>query len=200
MAKLLSDYIKLYDRTLSPERCQTLIDRFEAAPELHERKAEDGAFSFVQLSVSRHWKDVEVEVGQIFISCIRHYWKALEIGPYWPAKPVSEELRLKRYMPDGRDSFPPHVDVMDDSNARRLVTAILYLNDPGGGETVFPGLEICVPPRPDGWWCFRPCGFFPMPGCRRSTARNTSCTPISGIRHAFDRFQGADLRLLWHVD
>ena len=94
MAKLLSDYIKVYERTLSPERCQALIERFEAAPDLHERKAEDGSYSFMQLSVSRHWKDVEAEIGQIIIGCIRQYWKSLEIGPYWPSKPVSEELRL----------------------------------------------------------------------------------------------------------
>jgi prolyl 4-hydroxylase len=164
LAKLLSDYIKIYERTLSPERCQALIDRFEAAPELHERKVEDGSYSFMQLSVSRHWKDVEAEIGQIIIGCIRQYWKSLEIGPFWPAKPVSEELRLKRYLPDGRDSFPPHVDVMDDSNSRRLVTAILYLNDPGGGETVFPDLDISVPPAAGRLAVFPPLWLFPHAG------------------------------------
>src|SRR5579863_7252432 len=97
LGKLLSDYIKVYERTLSPERCQALIERFEAAPGLHERKSAEGSYSFVQLSVSRHWKDVEVEVGKIIIACLGDYWKSLEIGPYWPTKPVSEELRLKRY-------------------------------------------------------------------------------------------------------
>lgn len=164
MAKLLSDYIKVYDSTLSPERCQALIERFEAAPELHERKVEEDSYSFLQLSVSRHWKDVEVEVGKIIIDCLRHYWKALEIGPYWPAKPVSEELRLKRYLPDGHDSFPPHVDVMDDGDSRRLITAILYLNDPGGGETVFPGLDVRVPPAAGRLAVFPPLWLFPHAG------------------------------------
>ena len=164
LAKLLSDYIKVYERTLSPERCQALIERFEAAPGLHERKSAEGSYSFVQLSVSRHWKDVEVEVGKVIIACLGDYWKSLEIGPYWPTKPVSEELRLKRYLPDGRDSFPPHVDVMDDSNSRRFMTAILYLNDPGGGETVFPGIGVRVPPAAGRLAVFPPLWLFPHAG------------------------------------
>jgi hypothetical protein len=62
LGKSLSDYIKVYEHTLSPERCQALIERFEAAPGLHERKSAEGSCSFVQLSVSRHWKDVEVSL------------------------------------------------------------------------------------------------------------------------------------------
>ena len=164
MAKTLSDYIKVYDGTLPPEQCQALIERFEAAPELHERKMAEGSYSFMQLSVSRHWKDVEATAGRTIVTCLRQYWQALEIGPYWPGKPMSEELRLKRYLPDGRDSFPPHVDVMDENHARRFVTAILYLNDPGGGETVFPGLEMAVAPAPGRMVVFPPLWMFPHAG------------------------------------
>ena len=164
MAKLLSDYIKVYEHTLSPERCQALIEKFEASPELHERKTAERSYSFVQLSVSRHWKDVEAEIGKIFITCLGHYWKSLEIGPYWPQKPVSEELRLKRYLPDGRDSFPPHVDVMDDANSRRFITAILYLNESGGGETVFPDLDVSVPPVAGRLVVFPPLWLYPHAG------------------------------------
>jgi hypothetical protein len=135
LAKLLSDYVKAYERALSPEQCQALIDKFEADSALHQRKQAEGSYSYVQL-----------------------------IGSYWPAKPQAEEIRLKRYMPDGRDNFPAHVDVMDDADSRRFVTAILYLNDPGGGETIFPGLDVRVPPVPGRLVVFPPLWLFPHAG------------------------------------
>ena len=45
---------------------------------------------------------------------------------------------MKRYLPNGRDFFPLHVDVMGQVAARRFMTAFIYLNAPAGGETVFP--------------------------------------------------------------
>lgn len=51
---------------------------------------------------------------------------------------------MKCYLPNGRDFFPPHVDVMSQEAARRFMTAVIYLNSPAGGETVFPNLDISV--------------------------------------------------------
>lgn len=164
MATLLSDYVKAYEKTLSPEQCQALIERFEAAANLHERKQAEAAYSFVQLSVTRHWPDVEAQVARVMMTCLQQYWQALNIGSYWPAKPAAEEIRMKRYMPDGRDCFPPHVDVMDDADSRRFVTAILYLNDPGGGETTFPSLGISVAPEAGRLVVFPPLWLFPHAG------------------------------------
>ncbi len=164
MAKLLSDYVKAYDGTLSSEQCQALIDRFEAAPHLHESKQAVNSYSFVQLSVSRHWPDVEAQTGRIFLTCLQQYRQSLAIGSYWPDNPASEEIRLKRYLPDGRDGFPPHVDAMDEFTAKRFITAILYLNDPGGGETIFPGLDVSVTPAPGRVVVFPPLWIFPHAG------------------------------------
>ena len=164
MAKLLSDYVKAYDGKLSPEQCQALIDRFEAAPELHERKQMDKAYSFVQLNVSRHWPDVEAQTARIFMTCLKQYWQELGIGAHWPTSPVSEDIRMKRYLPDGRDSFPTHVDAMDDNTSRRFITAILYLNDPGGGETIFPDMEVRIVPAPGRVSVFPPLWVFPHAG------------------------------------
>jgi hypothetical protein len=118
----------------------------------------------MQLSVSRHWPDVEAQVARIMMTCLRQYWQALEIGSYWPEKPLAEEIRMKRYLPDGRDAFPAHVDVMDDADSRRFITAILYLNDSGGGETVFPGLDVRVAPVPGRLVVFPPLWTFPHAG------------------------------------
>jgi prolyl 4-hydroxylase len=164
LAKLLSDYVKAYENTLSLQRCQALIDDFEASTALHERKQADHFYNFVELNVSRHWKNVEAEIARIFLIGIRQYCQSLAIGPQWPAKPMAEEIRIQRYLPDGQESFPPHVDVMDDVDARRFITAILYLNDPKGGETIFPGLDLRITPAPGRLALFPPLWLFPHAG------------------------------------
>jgi prolyl 4-hydroxylase len=164
VARLLSDYVKVYEKTLSPEKCQALISRFEAAAPLHEQTPAERAFRFVELNVSRHWPDAEAHIQGIMMSHIERYWEELGVGPYWPKRVDAEKLRLKRYLPDGRDRFPPHVDVMTSAESRRFLTAILYLNEPGGGETIFPGLDISVSPAPGRMVIFPPLWLFPHAG------------------------------------
>jgi hypothetical protein len=47
-----------------------------------------------------------------------------------------ENIRIQRYVPNGAESFPPHVDVYNSAAAARFMTVIIYLNAPQGGETV----------------------------------------------------------------
>ena len=164
MTRGLADYVRVYDGTLPPAACRALIDRFEADAACHERTPADKAFRFVELNVSRHWPTVETEVFGIMMAHIQRYWSALEIGPAWPGKVDVERLRLKRYLPGGGDRFPPHVDVMTSEESRRFLTAILYLNEPGGGETVFPDLGLTVTPAPGRMVIFPPLWLFAHAG------------------------------------
>lgn len=164
MAKSLSDYVKVFDGTLAPARCAELIDRFEAASALHEATPAERAFRFTELNVSRHWPEVESETFATMMACIRHYWEMLEVGPSWPRNVDAERIRLKRYLPGGEDKFPTHVDVMTAAESRRFLTAILYLNDPGGGETLFPTLDLTVTPAPGRMVVFPPLWLFPHAG------------------------------------
>jgi prolyl 4-hydroxylase len=164
LTKTLSDYVKVFDDTLSPARCRELIERFEASPALHEQTPADKPFRFLELNVSRHWPEVESETFAVMMACFQRYWEKLEVGPFWPRQVDAEKIRLKRYLPGGQDRFPPHVDVMRAEESRRFMTAILYLNDPGGGETLFPGLDLTVTPAPGRMLVFPPLWLFPHAG------------------------------------
>ena len=164
MARSLSDYVQVYDGVLTQGRCQALIERFEAEPQAQERTAADKAYRFVELNVSRHWPEVEQEIFALMMTAFRRYWETLDVGPFWPRQVDVERLRLKRYLPGGEDRFPPHVDVMAAEESRRFMTAILYLNEPGGGETVFPGLDLTVTPAPGRMLVFPPLWLFPHAG------------------------------------
>jgi prolyl 4-hydroxylase len=163
--KLLTDYIKAYCGTLTPKECEILIARFEAAADCHETKHIENAYSFVQLDVTDAWPEVDAQVERIMSVCYRQYQVSLGIRQFWPSSYFHEHLRMKRYLPGGRDGFLPHVDVMDQSTSYRFCTAILYLNDPGGGgETVFPDLGVVMPPEPGKLIIFPPLWTFPHAG------------------------------------
>ncbi len=164
MTKLLADYVQVYEQALAPDACAALIAQFEASPHLQERLHTEHSYRFTEINVSRHWPQVEQQIFHIMTQGMRRYWQKLEIGPCWPTKVGFEKLRLKRYVPGGVEHFPPHVDVMRAEESRRFLTAILYLNDPGGGETIFPKLDLTVTPAPGRMLVFPPLWLFPHAG------------------------------------
>ena len=158
----LSDHIRTYDEALSPEHCQSLIDRFEASPN-PEICSQEGSFSFAQIDVTENWPDEYRTLTPIFLSYFGKYQHALD-ARFWPSKFAFEHLRMKRYQPNGTDGFPPHVDVMCQTAARRFMTAIIYLNEIVGGETVFPTLGMRIVPKVGTLLAFPPLWLFPHAG------------------------------------
>lgn len=158
----LSDHVRIYDGALPSSHCQALIERFEASPH-HEACQQDGGFSFTQLDVSEHWPDEHKLLVPIFLSYFNRYQAAIN-ARFWPPTFAFEHLRLKRYLPNGRDSFPLHVDVMGQAAARRFMTAFVYLNAPPGGETIFPALDLAVAPEAGKLIAFPPLWLFPHAG------------------------------------
>jgi hypothetical protein len=53
----------------------------------------------------------------------------------FPDKFGVEAFKIKRYLSDTTDEFPPHIDVSNYKNARRFLVMFLYLTDNEGGET-----------------------------------------------------------------
>jgi prolyl 4-hydroxylase len=158
----LADHVMVFAGALSPEHCQALIGRFEAKPD-RETCQLDAGYSFSQLNITHHWPDESQILVPVFLSYFNRYQAALN-ARFWPPKFSFEHLRIKRYLPNGRDLFPLHVDVMGQVAARRFMTAFIYLNAPDGGETVFPNLGISVAPEPGRLLAFPPLWLFPHAG------------------------------------
>jgi len=158
----LSDHVMVFDGALAPQHCQMLIDRFESSSD-HEACQLESGYSFCQLNVTQKWPDQSQFLVPIFLSYFNRYQAAVN-ARFWPPTFCFEQLRMKRYLPNGRDLFPPHVDVMGQVAARRFMTAFIYLNATAGGETVFPNLGISVAPEPGKLLAFPPIWLFPHAG------------------------------------
>jgi len=158
----LSDHVMVFDDVLPASRCAALIERFEASCDTEPCAREHG-HSFTQLDVTQHWPEEHTKLISVFLSCLGAYQVSID-ARYWPPKFCFEHLRLKRYLPNGRDGFPTHVDVMGHDAARRFMTAILYLNETSGGETVFPHLDLSIAPAPGKLVAFPPLWLFPHAG------------------------------------
>jgi prolyl 4-hydroxylase len=157
----LLDYITINKNVLTPEHCQRLIDRFEASAEVEVCRRR--GYSFSQLEITTAWPDENALLLQIFVENFQKY-KQITNAIYWPANIAFEHIRVKRYLPNEQDFFVPHVDVMDQVSARRFITAIIYLNDPEGGETIFPDLGLSVAPETGKLLVFPPLWLFPHEG------------------------------------
>ena len=98
----METYIRRYDNVISPELCDTLIDRFENSPDQYE-KQKQGEMSFTQIHLLKHkeWADDAGTIAQSLMKQVETYKKECNIvGNMWPEQFSLEPLRLKRYLPD----------------------------------------------------------------------------------------------------
>ena len=140
----METYIRKYDNVITPELCDSLIERFENSPEQYE-KQKQGEMSFTQIHLLKHkeWSDDAGIIAKSLMEQVDSYKKSCNIiGNMWPEKFSLEPLRLKRYLPDGTDQFGNHVDVNSHDSARRFLVFFLYLDDNEKGSTSFPQHDI----------------------------------------------------------
>ncbi|HTW33756.1 MAG TPA: 2OG-Fe(II) oxygenase [Rhizomicrobium sp.] len=158
----LADLVMVTPHALSAEHCTRLIERFEAAEE-QQICEKPGGHSFTQIEITKAWPDEHAFLLPLFLEHFQNYQRCTG-STYWPRNIGYEHLRVKRYLPNGRDWFAPHVDVVDQLTARRFMTAFIYLNAPKGGETVFPTLGLVIPPETGKLLSFPPLWLFPHEG------------------------------------
>ncbi len=137
----MMDYIKVYENVLPDDICKHIIQKFELLKQQQEDTILEDHRSFKEINLNKHddWKN---EIG-LLVSVFQKY-----LGKYrednnidinvWPDSYGLEQIRMKRYVPNGIDEFRFHADVMDHESAKRFLVAFFYLNDvEEGGETGF---------------------------------------------------------------
>ncbi len=172
----LSDYILTADGVLDAATCAELIRLFNAK---EKARTANGAGVRPGLEQSR-WSELDLaktgadELQNRLIGCARHvhagYVAALGLSLSIPQPRRYAEWIIKRYVPDGRESFQTHFDAVNEVSNRYLVY-LWYLNDVGeGGETVFPDLGIRIQPKAGRllmfppYWMFQHGGLPPRSG------------------------------------
>ncbi|HKQ46060.1 MAG TPA: 2OG-Fe(II) oxygenase [Rhizomicrobium sp.] len=159
----LSFYVRSYENFWPADACVRLIERFETSSDKKIQQA-DGSFSFTQVDVSKTWPELHDEIARKLSVVFYRYQTELGVRQFWPARYFYENMRIKRYLPNGRDEFPPHVDVYNSASAARFMAVLLYLNEPEGGQTVFQNLGLSIAPQTGKLLIFPPHWTFPHAG------------------------------------
>ena len=157
--------INEFTRVLDQQECTQLIDCFESNSALHERFDDDNRPSFTQLNLTNN--GLEKSLHDVIVDRVLKMMEMYRSSyPYLVKSPGLEELRIKKYNPDG-DQFDWHIDVVDHNSAIRAVAVQMYLNTVDkGGETVFnvQGNEKVIKPIAGNAFCFPPMWMFPHCG------------------------------------
>lgn len=172
----LTHFVRVSDGDFSAAECSDLIALYNAHSALHERNGrghrqglEDSAWT--EFNLSRHAPEALLQrLRQHIDAALARYNSA--VGLCMPVPPSAKlaDFILKRYKPGGAERFQLHFDSIYAVSNRYLVF-LWYLNDvPGGGETVFPDLELAVQPAAGRllmfppYWMFQHAGEPPVGG------------------------------------
>ena len=159
----LARYVRTYENFWPADQCRSLIEWFESSPDKKVQQA-DGSFSFTQVDLSQTRPELHGELTQKLSVIFYRYQNELDVRRFWPARYFYENARVKRYLPNGRDEFPLHVDVYNSASAARFMAVLIYLNKPEGGETIFPDLDLSIAPEAGKLMIFPPLWTFPHAG------------------------------------
>ena len=178
IGKTLPDFIKVYDDVVDKELCSKIIAKFEEDTELHEYHDREQRPTFTQLNITQYlaqelekgnlndpWSEHHAVIQNATAFAVRQYQKDLLINGEFPEDYALEQIRIKRYVNNGKEQFKEHVDVGNYNSARRFLVFFLYLNDvEEGGETSFPSLNLHIKPKCGSILVFPPLWMFPHEG------------------------------------
>ena len=146
----MKKYIKVYDDVLSPDLCQSLIDKFELNKDQQVSTDLENHRHFTEININQHvdWKSMVDGLYTTLRPYVDRYKKDCDIKEkQWPDKFGFEQIRFKRYLPNDKDEFKEHVDVGDYNSARRFLVFFLYLNNNFDGRTSFSEYDMEVWPK-----------------------------------------------------
>ena len=136
----MDNLIRTYEGALSSEQCEYLVDMFEQYYWLHENQVNSNGQTLTRLNLmgssdSPFREDLEY-LSNVFMGAARKYKDDLGVQQFQlPAKFALEAMKIKRYNPSGRDSFPSHVDVNNLENCKRFLVMFIYLTNNQEGRT-----------------------------------------------------------------
>jgi hypothetical protein len=137
----MDNLIRNYSDVLTPEKCQYFIDKFEAHPEMQEVQNNSKGKTLTVMNLMNSsdtpFREDLNFLGNIFMTYVEKYKEDCDIKSFqFPKEFGVEAFKMKRYMPNGKDAFPAHIDVNNRENARRFLVMFVYLNDNRKGETL----------------------------------------------------------------
>ena len=107
----MNNHIQIYKNVIDPEYCDELIHKFEKETWQQEKVVHAGAdMTQVNLNES-NWHDDVDKLVDISVKYIMQYKKDCDLHDFqWPNEYAFEHFRMKRYLPNDKDEFKPHVD------------------------------------------------------------------------------------------
>ena len=136
----MDNFIRIYDNVLSAEKCSYFVNKFEKHSELHEiqNNNQNKTLTMINLmnSADTPFRNDLNFLSNIFMENVERYKKDCHIRSFqFPKEFGVEAFKIKRYLPNTTDEFPPHVDVNDRSTARRFLVMFAYLTNNEAGQT-----------------------------------------------------------------
>ena len=140
-------FIRVYNNAIDLDYCDTLIEKFESHSEQYEKidiKYVKEVMCFHELHLWKYmdtWKEDIDKLATIFTQYVEEY-KSEFSARMFPKKYGFEPFKMKRYLPDSEDCFPPHVDVTGKNNNARFLAFFVYLSDNDEGKTKFDYQDV----------------------------------------------------------
>ena len=154
----MNNYIQIYKNVIDPKYCDELIKKFENNSQQYDKQT-SFPMSFTQINLNQHneWKQDVENLVQVYLKYLKQYKKDCNVTEaMWPTDYAFEQIRLKRYLPDGKDEFGPHVDATNLKSSIRFLVFFLYLDDNEQGQTYFTQLGQASPCKKGSLLMFPP--------------------------------------------
>jgi len=170
-------YCRAYDDFLSPEDCNTYIDKYEETLRVDEDRWKELSVCFLQDGSKQlscggcncdrlgpmefdRFSELNDRLIHKWQEAVERYVKDCQIkGVQWPKEIGWEELRIKRFKVNEEENhgLENHVDVYSHAHAKRFLCLMVYLNDDfEEGETYFPLFDAGVKPKQGRLFIFPP--------------------------------------------
>ena len=134
----MEDFIRKYEKVVPNEWCDALIQKYEDFDDQHEVFDDQRVYTQINFAEDVLWQYESDYLSKVFLEQVERYKEDVKIENQWPSKYTLEPLRMKRYLPNEKDNFPPHVDVTGTDNNSRFLVMFLYLSNNEKWETVYP--------------------------------------------------------------